>query len=389
MFRSFRRCTLAGTLLAIVAVAPLAAASAAFAAPDRVHAQGSDPVLATLRVTTDNVEVKKDGADKFEAAKDGDKLRQGDTVRTDATGTAEVDYTDDSYTRLDVNTTFKIKKLTNDQGARQTQGSLEVGQTWNRTAALSESGSFEQEGAGANATVRGTAFSMSCDTVDHCVFTAIVDAFDLQGKDGTSKLLSPLDECDAASGDLCPEITKLTIAELPSWVITNLKLDKSERGIDDSGFLPTAAIAADSPTLVIEQQAGSVIDGCSLSITGLIAPGSDVTLNGSQFDPTETLPVSLNGTVVQEVTTDAAGAFTTQLSIPGDTTFPIVISVPCGPGSSEVASATASLDPGQSSAALAFTGSDSSPLLAGGLVALAVGAILVVGARRRAGVRAS
>ncbi len=304
-------------MLAVVAVAPLAAASAAFAAPDRAHAQNADPVLATLRVTTDNVEVKKDGADKFAAAEDGDKLKQGDTVRTDATGTAEVDYTDDSYTRLDVNTTFKIKKLTNEQGARQVQGSLEAGQTWNRTAALTESGSFEQEGAAANATVRGTAFSLSCLVTDSCLFLAIVDSFDLQGKDGDTKLLNPLDQCDAENGDLCAQVKKLSVSELPSWVIKNLQLDKSERGIDDSGFLPKAAIVADAPTLVIEQQAGSVIDGCSLSITGLIAPGSNVTLNGSQFDPTETLPVSLNGTVVQEVTTDAAGAFSTQLSIPG------------------------------------------------------------------------
>ena len=174
MFRSLRRCTLTFSLLAVVAVAPMAAASAAFAAPDRVHAQNADKVLATLKVTTANVEVKKDGTDKFVAAADGDELSQGDTVRTDATGTAEVDYSSDAYTRLDVNTTFKIKKLTNDQGSRQVQGSLEAGQTWNRTAAITESGSFEQEGAGANATVLGTAFSLACDTPTHCIFLSVV-----------------------------------------------------------------------------------------------------------------------------------------------------------------------------------------------------------------------
>ena len=166
MIHTLRRFAIGSMALAVVAIAPLATASAALAA-------GNDPgqgteALATLKVTSTKVEVKKDGAEKFKVAKDGATLRQGDTVRTDATGLAEIDYDDQSYTRLDVNTTFTIKKLTHEQGDRQVQGSLDTGQTWSRTSALTESGSFEEEGAGANATTLGTAFAVTCDTAEHC-----------------------------------------------------------------------------------------------------------------------------------------------------------------------------------------------------------------------------
>ena len=154
----------------------------------------SDEVVATLAVTEQTVEVQKADAEEFKKAKDGQKLREGDTVRTDATGRAEVEYGQDSYTRLDVNTTFTIVSLADDQGNRQVEGSLDVGKTWNRTsAALTESESFEQTGAGATAAVVGTASSVECASATECVFTAVVDNVELTGDDGLIKLLTPLD----------------------------------------------------------------------------------------------------------------------------------------------------------------------------------------------------
>jgi predicted naringenin-chalcone synthase len=129
---------------------------------------------------------------------------------------------------------------------------------------------------------------------------------------------------------------------------------------------------------------GSVISGCAITVEPSPLPGLTVTVNGTGFDLTEVLPLAVNGTVVQEVTTDAAGTFTAQVDIPADATAPVVITVPCSPGSTEVASATGS-DP---AAALAFTGSDSSPLVIGALFAIGVGAVLVVGARRRSSAQA-
>jgi hypothetical protein len=252
VIRRTRRLAVALTVVAVVAVAPMAAASAAFAQSSGSSGSGAGEVLATLKVTADKVEVKKDGAEKFKAAKDGEKLRQGDTVRTDATGTAEIDYAENSYTRLDVSTTFKIKKLTEDQGSRQVQGSLEQGQAWNRTEAITESGSFGTDGAGANATVRGTAYSVSCDSPDHCVFTAVYHDTELTGTDGQTKLLNPLDQCDSTSGELCGAVEQLTLEQAIAnkWIQDNLLKDYQEHGFGPGPFHLTGTIVVENGQVV-------------------------------------------------------------------------------------------------------------------------------------------
>ena len=92
---------------------------------------------------------------EFVAQGDGQALQQGDTISTDTTAGAEIDYTDGSLTRLGSSTEFKITKLTNKQGVRQTQGTLTVGETWNRAAKVAETGSFEVTAGGATAAVEG------------------------------------------------------------------------------------------------------------------------------------------------------------------------------------------------------------------------------------------
>ncbi len=219
---------LAVLVAAVATAAPLVFAGGAQAAAGGSGgsggSNGSSGLVATLKVTSPKVEVKRQGASTFKVAKDGAKLHEGDTVRTDATGLAEIDYGDDAYTRLDVNTEFTIAKLTDEQGARQVQGSLDVGQTWNRTAAITESGSFEQEGAGANATVRGTVFAVSCDEPGHCEFLAIEHTTALTGEDGVTKDLTPHVACDSTDGALCDATRTLSIDELAAndWIQSNL-----------------------------------------------------------------------------------------------------------------------------------------------------------------------
>jgi hypothetical protein len=158
---------------AAVVLTPVVAASAAGAA--------SDSALAHLKVTADHVSVKASGKSTFTPATDGMALKQGDTVKTDTTGRAEIDYSDGSLTRLAGSTVFTISKLTNQRGGRQTQGTLSVGETWNRAAKVSETGSFEVKAGGTTAAVEGTAFVAKCvpqDSGDQevsCTFTAVVD----------------------------------------------------------------------------------------------------------------------------------------------------------------------------------------------------------------------
>src|SRR5204863_7985445 len=122
------------------------------------------------------------GKTAFAAAKDGMALKQGDTIKTDETGRAEIDYTDGSLTRLAGSTVFTISVLTDEKGGRQTQGTLSVGETWNRAAKVSETGSFEVKAGGTTAAVQGTAFVAQClpkaDGTPQevtCTFTAVVD----------------------------------------------------------------------------------------------------------------------------------------------------------------------------------------------------------------------
>ena len=142
----------------------------------------SKSVLANLKVQATGVEIKVKGATSYTAAKDGQALKQGDALKTDATGRAEISYTDGSLTRLGESTEFAITKLTDKKGARQTQGTLTVGSTWNRAAKVSESGSFEIKAGGATAAVEGTAFVVSCPPGAtpgagpvSCAVTAVVD----------------------------------------------------------------------------------------------------------------------------------------------------------------------------------------------------------------------
>lgn len=238
------------TLVAALAgVGPFAAAA---------FAGGNEPpeAVATLQIDADNVEVRKAGKDDFKAAKDEQQVNEGDTIRTDATGKAEVQYDDQSYTRLDENTTFTIVSLTDDEGNRQVEGSLDTGRTWNRAEGLTESESFEQSGAGATAAVQGTAFLIECTSPTECRYVAAVDITDLTGDDGEFKQLGPLDTCGSDTGDLCDGITKLSTDD-PLFQVMQ---DHLLRDLLEHGFGPGPFPTSVSAIVVVE-------DGEVVSVT--------------------------------------------------------------------------------------------------------------------------
>ena len=169
----------ASMILAVVGISVAMTMFATGVAGAKVRSAST--TLANLKVTEDDVTIKQKGASNFVAAKDGQALKQGDTIKTDADGRAEIDYTDGSLTRLAGSTVFTISKLTNERGGRQTQGTLSVGETWNRAAKVSETGSFEVKAGGTTAAVEGTAFVVKCVPKDNgkqevtCTVTAVVD----------------------------------------------------------------------------------------------------------------------------------------------------------------------------------------------------------------------
>lgn len=172
-----------GRLCRVLAVAALCVATlVAVGAPAGAKTAAKATPLATLSVTSDGVTVKKKGAADYSAAKDGQALAQGDSIKTDATGTAEIEYGDGSLTRLSSSTIFTLTKLSNERGGRQTQGTLSVGETWNRAAKVSETGEFSVKAGGTTAAVEGTAFVVKCvpnsdssSKTANCTVQAVVD----------------------------------------------------------------------------------------------------------------------------------------------------------------------------------------------------------------------
>ena len=175
------------TLLVVGAVVAAAVFATGISAGAKAASSGT--ALANLKVTKDQVSVKAKGASTFAAAKEGQALHQGDTIKTNADGRAEIDYTDGSLTRLAGSTVFTLSKLTNERGGRQTQGTLSVGETWNRAAKVSETGSFEVKAGGTTAAVEGTAFVVKCVPKTDgsqqvtCTVTAVVDDIKVSSDD--------------------------------------------------------------------------------------------------------------------------------------------------------------------------------------------------------------
>ena len=136
-------------VLVVVSIGLVAAlAGTSFAENSASHVAKKKAAIATLAVEKPNVSVKKKGSDTFVSATDGEKLHEGDTVQTDATGRATVNYTDSAYTRLDVNTTFTIEKLTEDQGRARSRAASTPVARGTAPRRSPRAGRFEESGTG-------------------------------------------------------------------------------------------------------------------------------------------------------------------------------------------------------------------------------------------------
>jgi len=136
--------------------------------------------------------------------------------------------------------------------------------------------------------------------------------------------------------------------------------------------------------------AGSVLSSCTFTVTGTVAPGNTVSVEGSGFQPDADLPISVNDVVVATVTIQNGGVLPpTNIDIPSDAEFPITISIPCGAGPGSSTATETFTEPSGGESGLAFTGGSNTGTYVGiGLGALALGWVLIVGTRRRNAVRA-
>ena len=118
----------------------------------------------TLSIDSENVEVSHDNGASWIDVADGETLNEGDMVKTDATGSASINYYDQGVTRLDANTTITIQSASWDPDDPDTfEGNilLQTGRLWARLFDfLSPDSSFNVETDATVASVRGTVFSV-------------------------------------------------------------------------------------------------------------------------------------------------------------------------------------------------------------------------------------
>jgi hypothetical protein len=272
-----RRSAVLLAVLGLAATPALVGSAAAGASASTGRRVAAGRVLARLDVLRPAVEVRREGSKKFLPGHDGQRLHRGDTIRTNAQGQAEIDYTDDSFTRLDVSTTFTIKHLTDKQGDRRVEGSVDLGRTWNRTSALTESESFKMDGAGATASVVGTAFVVDCSTAQQCQFLAVVHVTNVTGANGGQDL-GPGVAIGALDGNLGTRIT-LTLQQLvgDDWVQANLYLDEL-KGIGPGPFIaattPHATTTHATTTHATTTHATTTTGGSSTGVTPPTSGGS-------------------------------------------------------------------------------------------------------------------
>jgi hypothetical protein len=112
-----------------------------------------------LTIFTGGASIQRLGAAAGLAAHTGDGLLDGDLVTTGAGGRAAILYPDGSVTRLDVESTVKVRSRRTAAGTVQTSFEQSAGLTWNRVQRLVGLASFKVSGPNSSsAEVRGTTF---------------------------------------------------------------------------------------------------------------------------------------------------------------------------------------------------------------------------------------
>jgi hypothetical protein len=370
--------------------------------------------LASLKIREGTVDYKAASASSFAAAKDGQALKQGDALKTGQNALAEINYTDGSYTRLGEETEFTITKLTQQQGARQTQGTLTVGSTWNRAAAVSESGSFEISAGGATAAVEGTLFAVICEKdANQQLVCHFIDIFDpvTVSLNGTNVPLGNATKVTLDQGAL-GEVQPVTREELIAnpFINANALLDEQLKLGGFSEFPPATTVQTPppsgggggggsggagtgtggaQPTVSGGDSGGAVVGrypprGTIVVVNPNVPPGGTVSFSGSGCGANEPLSVLFDGRTVGSLTADPNGNFAGNLTIPQNTT-PGPHTLTVRGNTCELSIVINVLGAQAQARPLAFTGSSNhtTTYVLVGAAAVLIGCVLVVGARRR------
>lgn len=188
--------------------------------------------LARLDILSTDVAVRTQGSDDFAQGRSGQDLGQGDQVRTDPTGFAEVVYFDGSWQRVENSATLSLTELTDTETGDVVRTGIDQGRAWQRVEALTDDDdAFEVETPVAVAVVRGTAFSIEClIDPEACTFAVVEGTVEVVLPDGTRLTLTAgqrvtLTE-DEPPGTV--EDVGVDVLRQDEWIAKNIGRDESD-----------------------------------------------------------------------------------------------------------------------------------------------------------------
>ena len=320
--------------IALAAVAMLAAACSSSGDTSSSTTAGSGDDLAALVVIDTQVDVNDTNGTE------GQNLAVGDIVATNPDGFGEVAYFDGSVTRVAQDASFTLTALTDTEGERRVEGTLESGTSWHRVEELTGTdGAYVVNTPVAQATATGTAFTADCTALpDSCTFTAVEGTIELAPTGGDTINLEAPSTITVTADQPPPEPTTLTDTDLTTdtWIQTNLDLDTAQDTDTDTDTGDTgesegsAGPSTDGTYELTETNAvlGSypiemTCSGEVCEITDAAGPSSVLvySVSDGRVTGTDTTPPSQScPPAVQEITADLvideAGAVTGTLGAP-------------------------------------------------------------------------
>ncbi len=180
-----------------------------------------------LKTEAPRVELQR-SAEGFQVVAEEATVQAGSVVRTGPVGSASVDYSDGSVTRVGPDSVYELVALEVGEGQRQIVGQLEVGKTFHRVAKVSGSGSkFEVRAADAVAAVRGTAFAVECAGSGGCSLKVTEGRVELRNDAGQRRSVSAGKQASFDNGGF-GEVENLSDSD--PWVAANSDLDPASGG---------------------------------------------------------------------------------------------------------------------------------------------------------------
>lgn len=329
---------------------------------------GAVESLASVERVDAAVDAAAGEADFAAVEDDAADVDEGDQVRTDASGFAEITYFDGSIVRLDVDSTITISDLVDAVDASTIRSEMGTGRTYHRVNELTGDDTYEVETSVATATVRGTAFLVTCPDESTCTFDVLDGTVEVTPTTGDPVTVGSGQSVEVTVDDAgAPREIDQSVLE-DEWVLRNTDRDSDaefpaidppagDNGPDDEEE-GSATTAPDDDELFTEDEAGdiegsydfatTVTSGGGIGESGTLAIETECAEDGCEvavllegftytgrraggkivYEGVQIVGLGDEARVTFELTPDGSGGFTGTLHVLGagqDSTADIVI----------------------------------------------------------------